>query len=735
MNRLDHSAPTQTAREREAIAQLEAESAADLTSQLSAVGLNDRADWITASALFGVTGFVITLLGALSILPGAIEGLGVVSIATGLVCLYGLNHWQNSRRGAHMRTIAGAAIIYSGAYFAGPVAAALMMIGMLNVIAPCFLYGPRFAIPYSIGLFCVMGTVMVFAPGPQTTARAVIYIVVMLAILISMIMSEQRTRALAFRNRRLAYSDPLTGIANTRRLHQALIESLQTYEQEARSFALYSIDLNNFKIVNDVFDHGVGDRVLQAVAGELASELEPRDLVARRGGDEFSVLVVDSGKRDLDDLARRLEAAIIRARTAVCPAITPSGSVAFVEARVGDNLPGILRRADDGLHDVKRAFHDEHGDRDAVDAVEMTAESLMTLRLDDPEHTAKEIGSAGWFSRAIDTVSESNPAWLFAAFVFAPVGFITGTVATLGLLEPLSPLAGAAINSAVVALGVLAYFAGRRDASLRFMHHLFAGIIALFTLQTALAGPAGGSLIDLYCVPMLFAFYCFPPRTAVFYAVASALLFSGFALGAGYLDAVARVVVSMMVMAIAIGIVAKVRSITEGFVRTNRELSQVDALTGVANIRALRSRTTSAIAAVDSGGSRPALISIDLDKFKQVNDRYNHSVGDQVLVAVSRAITETARSEDLIARRGGDEFIVLCGFSDAEELDALVERMSQAITHARIRVCPDLVAGASIGWSAWEIGEDAEAFLQKSNSTLHNTKSESRERTELRAAG
>jgi diguanylate cyclase (GGDEF)-like protein len=73
------------------------------------------------------------------------------------------------------------------------------------------------------------------------------------------------------------------------------------------------------------------------------------------------------------------------------------------------------------------------------------------------------------------------------------------------------------------------------------------------------------------------------------------------------------------------------------------------------------------------------VVMIDLDHFKQVNDRYGHLVGDRTLAAVGRALREHGRSSDLIARYGGEEFAVLCPDTDCETGLQVAERLRVAV--------------------------------------------------------
>lgn len=159
-----------------------------------------------------------------------------------------------------------------------------------------------------------------------------------------------------------------------------------------------------------------------------------------------------------------------------------------------------------------------------------------------------------------------------------------------------------------------------------------------------------------------------------------------------------------------------------------RHLAEVDPLTGLQNRRTFEERLASAVAEARRSGRGMCLVVLDLDRFKAINDRCGHAVGDLLLQAVAGRLQTCVRSGDSVARFGGDEFgIVLGAAVDPETVARLCDEILMAlalpfaIDGRRIRV------GASIGVAVFpQHGADAEALFLAADRALYRVKREGR---------
>mgnify|MGYP006274521793 CR=1 FL=1 len=117
-----------------------------------------------------------------------------------------------------------------------------------------------------------------------------------------------------------------------------------------------------------------------------------------------------------------------------------------------------------------------------------------------------------------------------------------------------------------------------------------------------------------------------------------------------------------------------------------REMGVTDPLTGVRNRRFFDQRLRDEIRRMDREGHALACLFIDIDHFKQVNDRHGHAAGDRVIAAVAQRLARHLRRFDLLARYGGEEFVILLPALDRPEMDSIAERMRLSVASAPVPV-------------------------------------------------
>ena len=153
-------------------------------------------------------------------------------------------------------------------------------------------------------------------------------------------------------------------------------------------------------------------------------------------------------------------------------------------------------------------------------------------------------------------------------------------------------------------------------------------------------------------------------------------------------------------------------------------LAHYDALTDLPNRLLVQDRIQQTIAWARRSGAQFAVMFIDLDKFKSINDSLGHDVGDRLLQMVAHRLTESLRAEDTVGRQGGDEFIVLLASLSAAEDAALVAQKILGVLSAPFIINgQDLRTGASIGIAVYpQDGADVETLLKNSDTAMYYAK-------------
>ncbi|WP_353265992.1 diguanylate cyclase [Gemmatimonas sp.] len=166
------------------------------------------------------------------------------------------------------------------------------------------------------------------------------------------------------------------------------------------------------------------------------------------------------------------------------------------------------------------------------------------------------------------------------------------------------------------------------------------------------------------------------------------------------------------------------------------QLAQTDPLTQLLNRRALTERITAEMERALRFDSTLALLMIDLDHFKKVNDTYGHLVGDDVLRDVGQLLSDTIRGSDIVARYGGEEFLVLLPETDDDGAEKFANRIREAVEEhlfARESLAEPLRLTASIGVAVYPAAriESVEDLFARADAALYRAKADGRNRVRL----
>lgn len=159
-----------------------------------------------------------------------------------------------------------------------------------------------------------------------------------------------------------------------------------------------------------------------------------------------------------------------------------------------------------------------------------------------------------------------------------------------------------------------------------------------------------------------------------------------------------------------------------------RQLAAIDPLTGLATYRVLRDRLSSEVERSRRSEERFAVLFLDLDRFKAVNDRFGHEGGNAVLREVAAAVRETVRASDLAARYGGDEFVVLLTRTDLAGANRVAEAIREAVEGVGRKLgFPDGMVTVSVGIADFDPRSDAETdLLVSADRALYRAKASGR---------
>lgn len=164
-----------------------------------------------------------------------------------------------------------------------------------------------------------------------------------------------------------------------------------------------------------------------------------------------------------------------------------------------------------------------------------------------------------------------------------------------------------------------------------------------------------------------------------------------------------------------------------------RMLSQQDPLTKAYNRTKFFEEVERELDRVNRYGESLSILMIDVDYFKEVNDKYGHLVGDMVLVELTQTIQKNIRKTDVFARYGGEEFALLMPVTNLEGAKEKADIIRQAICQHNFKECGQITC--SFGVATYKKGDNVDSFVQKADIALYNAKESGRNQVQVFSEG
>jgi diguanylate cyclase (GGDEF)-like protein len=260
------------------------------------------------------------------------------------------------------------------------------------------------------------------------------------------------------------------------------------------------------------------------------------------------------------------------------------------------------------------------------------------------------------------------------------------------------------------------------------------GPIGVATIAYALTTtPAAGDGAVLYTWPVLWTTFFFGRRGAisivVFIGIAHAITLLLLPAASSYPGRWVDVMVSVSVVAVVV--LTLIRSNDLLLIRLADE-ARIDPLTGLLNRRGFEERSGLALAHARREGQPIAVVVFDVDFFKRINDDWGHAMGDRVLTRIGELLSAHARDIDVVARVGGEEFVVLLPGCSATHAEGFAERVRGALTAGEPAGLPSI--GLSAGILSTATPSTIESMLQGADLALYEAKHAGRDRIVVSAS-
>jgi len=585
----------------------------------------------------------------------------------------------------------------------------------------------------------------------------------------------------------LAEVDAKTGLHTSRYFERVLEEELAHSLRVRRPLAILFADLDHFKQVNDRYGHDAGDRVLRAVSTRLTSVLRKNDVLARFGGEEFVVLLPGTESAEAMYLAERLRSAVQHHAFELDDGTQLHRSISIGVAVCpddGSDAAALIKQADRAMYRAKQTRNAVA--RAHVEAVPVVqAPTGVKLAAPQPRQSSQQIGLrqrleavllwgavlaglyiSGW---SVLTIARLD-AWdvvlpLLCAAVIAEllkVRIYQVQLQTLsfsfGIVVTMAAATAHTYAAALVGLaGALVYLGTSRPrgtAKILFnlvnpalaggaagwLYRVIAPHQSAFTawhLLAALAAVLAHVAINLGLIALLVSFRSGRPVTTVLrqsgWSIPTNILLglTGAFLGIAHDElgplGTAMFALPVLWMRFTLAFYASRSQTTIQTLELQAEQLEhqalYDALTDLPNRRLLQDRLQ---AILEQRIVEPvALLMLDLDRFKEINDTFGHDHGDVVLRETGTRLRSVLRESDTLARLGGDEFAILLPAASLDDARSFGGALLQACQEPLSVAGCSVDVGASIGIAVGPThGGDAATLLRRAEVAMYKAKQE-----------
>ena len=507
---------------------------------------------------------------------------------------------------------------------------------------------------------------------------------------------ELRLTEVLERLKRMASIDGLTGIANRRHFDEVVEKEWRRCSREKAPLSLLLLDADHFKRFNDSYGHVAGDGCLRAIATQLDSMAQrPGDLAARYGGEEFLLLLPNTTFDGALRVGERLRALV---EGLAIPHETNDGAVVTVSIGVASTWPDdpdaasrdigdLLLRTDAALYRAKGSGRNRVVGSRPDDTVGETP-AVATIDAAEPASSTPVEGDAS---------DEALVQFLYRA----PIGLVQTTLA--GTIEMINPMSASLLMPIA------------RDGDLDNLFVVLEAAVPDLRQRVAALGSASGSVCEAIRIPL--------PVGA-----ASGDATRVLSLSLSKLD-------ETRLMAMVGDVTTEVQREQSGLAMELKAAARTDSLTQLPNRKVVLDLIGSAIA---RGRSDPAadfaVLFMNCDRFRQINDTLGHAAGDAVLGLMAdrlqsilrqrRPATHRRDDETMVGRLGGDEFAVLLDdLRSADEVHAIARQLLDVLSEPYAVQSHQFHLGVSIGVVLHaQSTVDADTVLQDSSIAMVEAK-------------